>query len=71
METQYKYSTRFDGLLPKSNYLVTLSTELDGKTITQVNMGGYRGNKNEDFPKIVKEKKAEKQEKKKPGGKKK
>ena len=38
MSTMYKYSTRFDGLLEGTEYTVSLSTELDGKTITQVTM---------------------------------
>jgi hypothetical protein len=35
MASMYKYSSRFDGLCSDVDYTVTLSTELDGKTITQ------------------------------------
>ncbi len=35
-DTTYKYSTRFDGLEHGAEYTVSLSTEIDGKTITQV-----------------------------------
>ena len=38
MTGMYKYCTRFDGLMEGTEYTVALSTELDGKTITQVTM---------------------------------
>ena len=38
MASMYKYSTRFDGLKDNTDYTVSISTELDGKTITQVTM---------------------------------
>ena len=38
MASMYKYSTRFDGLKDNTDYTVCISTELDGKTITQVTM---------------------------------
>ena len=36
MASMYKYSSRFDGLEDNKEYTVSISTELDGKTITQV-----------------------------------
>ena len=30
-----KYSTRFDGLVPSTSYMIHISTELDGKTVVQ------------------------------------
>lgn len=36
----YKYSSRFDGLLDGLEYTISVSTELDGKTITQVGTKG-------------------------------
>ena len=38
LASMYKYSTRFDGLKDNTDYTVSISTELDGKTITQVTM---------------------------------
>ena len=34
----YNFDTRFDGLKDNTDYTVSISTELDGKTITQVTM---------------------------------
>lgn len=34
----YKYSSRFDGLDDKTDYVVSISTELNGKTVAQVTM---------------------------------
>ena len=36
MASMYKYSCRFDGLEENIDYTVSISIELDGKTITQV-----------------------------------
>ena len=36
MTNMYKYSCRFDGLDDSQDYTVSISIELDGKTITQV-----------------------------------
>ena len=38
MSSMFKYSTRFDGLKEGESYTVSISTELDGKTIAQVTM---------------------------------
>lgn len=38
----YKYSTRFDGLLEDTDYTIAISTELDGKTITQVTLAAVK-----------------------------
>ena len=64
METQYKYATRFDGLLPKTNYNVTLSTELDGKTITQVNMAAVKSKDGVEVPEPEKKEKKKSEKKK-------
>ena len=65
----YKYSTRFDGLTvdAENSYSITISTELDGKTITQVCHPSDRptGAKKEESPKSPKESKDSKPSKKK------
>ena len=38
LASMYKYSTRFDGLEDSAEYTVSISTELNGKTITQITM---------------------------------
>ena len=38
LASMYKYSCRFDGLDENIEYTVSISTELDGKTITQATM---------------------------------
>ena len=56
MTTMYKYSTRFDGLAVGTEYTISLSTEVDGKTITQVTMVAMKGNDKEEKKDKKKEK---------------
>ena len=44
----YKYSARFDGLVEGKTYSLSISTELDGKTITQVKMVAMRGDEGDE-----------------------
>ena len=59
---------RFDGLECDTEYTISVSTELDGKTITQVNLVALKGKKKEEEkPKkeVKEETKKEKKKKKK------
>ena len=60
---------RFDGLLEGTEYTVSLSTELDGKTITQVTMEVNKAVKDQKVPSSPstdkEDKKDEKKQKKK------
>lgn len=38
LASMYKYSCRFDGLEENTEYTVSISTEVDGKTISQITM---------------------------------
>ncbi len=64
LKKNYKYSTRFDGLVQGTEYTVSLSTEVDGKTITQVTILAIRGSE-DDHGKDKDKKKEEKKDKKK------
>ena len=57
----FDFSCRFDGLAAEgTEYSVSLSTELDGKTITQVTMVAIKGEKKEEEDKKDRENKQEK-----------
>ncbi len=67
MKSDFKYSARFDGLIDGYEYTASISTELDGRTITQSTFVIMKGIKIKE----EKKNKDDKEDKDKDNGKKK